>query len=85
MQQIQANCSRFKSLGAFAAILEDGSVVTWGDAGFGGDSSAGAGLLKKMGQLQTQPAEMLLFVFSLEECHMEVAVDLVSMLFQIQH
>ena len=26
--------------GAFAAILENGSVVTWGDADFGGDSSA---------------------------------------------
>ena len=25
---------------AFAAILEDGSVLTWGDADFGGDSSA---------------------------------------------
>ena len=29
-QQIQA------SLKAFAAILEDGSVVTWGDANYGG-------------------------------------------------
>ena len=25
---------------AFAAVLSDGSVVTWGDAGHGGDSSA---------------------------------------------
>ena len=25
---------------AFAAILADGSVATWGDASFGGDSSA---------------------------------------------
>ena len=25
---------------AFAAILEDGSVVTWGHAAYGGDSSA---------------------------------------------
>ena len=33
-QQIQA------SQAAFAAILRDGSVVTWGDAGNGGDSSA---------------------------------------------
>ena len=33
--------SRFKPyFGAFAAILEDGSVVTWGRADFGGDSSA---------------------------------------------
>ena len=34
MQQIQA------TIGAFAAILEDGSVVTWGRVGMGGDSSA---------------------------------------------
>ena len=32
--EIQASC------GAFAAILGDGSVVTWGAAGCGGDSSA---------------------------------------------
>ena len=34
MQQIQASDC------AFAAILGDGSVVTWGSARFGGDSSA---------------------------------------------
>ena len=34
VQQIQA------SLRAFAAILGDGSVVTWGPADHGGDSSA---------------------------------------------
>ena len=34
VQQIQATDL------AFAAILEDGSVVTWGNADFGGDSSA---------------------------------------------
>ena len=34
VQQIQATDH------AFAAILEDGSVVTWGYADFGGDSSA---------------------------------------------
>ena len=34
VQQIQAT-SR-----GFAAILEDGSVVTWGHADYGGDSSA---------------------------------------------
>ena len=34
VQQIQASC------GAFAAILSDGSVVTWGNEGFGGDSRA---------------------------------------------
>ena len=35
VQQIQATV-----MGAFAAILEDGSVVTWGEPRFGGDSSA---------------------------------------------
>ena len=34
VQQIQATGH------AFAAILEDGSVVTWGSANSGGDSSA---------------------------------------------
>ena len=34
VQKIQATNA------AFAAILEDGSVVTWGHAGFGGDCSA---------------------------------------------
>lgn len=33
VQQIKA------SSGAFAALLADGSVVTWGKADFGGDSS----------------------------------------------
>ena len=40
MQQIQASQS------AFAAILADGSVVTWGTAAAGGDSSAVQDLLK---------------------------------------
>eukprot|EP00933_Yihiella_yeosuensis_P011133 TRINITY_DN11819_c0_g1_i4.p1 TRINITY_DN11819_c0_g1~~TRINITY_DN11819_c0_g1_i4.p1 ORF type:complete len:129 (+),score=24.53 TRINITY_DN11819_c0_g1_i4:207-593(+) len=35
---------------AFAAIKSDGSVVTWGDAGRGGDSSLVANLLSLMGQ-----------------------------------
>jgi hypothetical protein len=34
VQQVQATA------GAFAAILADGSVVTWGDPHTGGDSSA---------------------------------------------
>ena len=34
VQQIQA------TFAPFAAILADGSVVTWGDALYGGDSSA---------------------------------------------
>jgi hypothetical protein len=30
----------FSTGGAFAALRADGSVVTWGDSGYGGDSSA---------------------------------------------
>ena len=37
---------------AFAAILEDGSVVTWGSADHGGDSSAVRGQLKGVQQIQ---------------------------------
>ena len=44
--QIQA------TYGAFAAILEDGSVVTWGHANFGGDSSAVQDQLKGVQQIQ---------------------------------
>ena len=46
MQQIHA------SSGAFAAILEDGSVVTWGDSGFGGHSSAVQDQLHGVQQIQ---------------------------------
>ncbi|OLP79222.1 hypothetical protein AK812_SmicGene40514 [Symbiodinium microadriaticum] len=46
VQQIQANEL------AFAAILGDGSVVTWGDAYFGGDSSAVRDQLKNVQQIQ---------------------------------
>ena len=47
-------CSRFRPLllGAFAAILEDGSVVTWGDADCGGDSSAVRDQLRGVQQIQ---------------------------------
>ena len=38
--------------GAFAAILGDGSVVTWGSAAYGGDSSAARDQLKNMQQIQ---------------------------------
>ena len=44
------------SSGAFAAILGDGSVVTWGDAGFGGDSSAVRDQLKNVQQVQVTHA-----------------------------
>eukprot|EP00434_Breviolum_minutum_P039212 symbB.v1.2.034812.t1/scaffold4559.1/size42167/1 len=47
VQQIQAtNC------GAFAAILEDGSVITWGEADCGGDSSAVGNQLRGVQQIQ---------------------------------
>ena len=46
VQQIQASES------AFAAILGDGSVVTWGDAQCGGDSSAVQDQLKNEQQIQ---------------------------------
>ena len=36
----------------FAAILEDGSVVTWGDADSGGDSSAVRDQLRGVQQIQ---------------------------------
>ena len=46
MQQIQATSF------AFAAILEDGSVVAWGRPGSGGDSSAVQDQLKSVQQVQ---------------------------------
>ena len=46
VQQIQA------SSGTFAAVLGDGSVVTWGDAEHGGDSSAVQDQLKNFQQIQ---------------------------------
>ena len=50
VQQIQATNA------AFAAILEDGSVVTWGDADGGGDSSAVRGQLRGVQQIQATNA-----------------------------
>ncbi|OLP76053.1 Aurora kinase [Symbiodinium microadriaticum] len=41
---------------ACAAILGDGSVVTWGSAGFGGDSSAVQAQLKNVQQIQASSA-----------------------------
>ena len=46
VQQLQA------TLGAFAAILADGSVVTWGSPDRGGDSSEVQDQLKDVQQLQ---------------------------------
>ena len=45
VQQIQASGS------AFAAILRDGSVVTWGDADNGGESSSVQDQLKDVHQM----------------------------------
>ena len=41
-------CKIQASMAAFAAILGDGSVVTWGGAGYGGDSSAVQDQLRDM-------------------------------------
>ena len=41
---------------SFAAILGDGSVVTWGDASSGGDSSAVQDQLKNLQQIQASGA-----------------------------
>ena len=41
------------STGAFAAIMDDGTVVTWGNAVFGGDSSTVQGQLKTVQQIQS--------------------------------
>ena len=35
----------WKNIGAFAALKDDGSVVTWGSAAHGGDSSSVSSLL----------------------------------------
>ena len=51
VQQIQA--AQGGDGGVFAAILADGSVVTWGDPETGGDSSAVQNQLKKVQQIQT--------------------------------
>ena len=50
MQGIQT--TRSVVIGAFAAILGDGSVVTWGDAHHGGDSSAVQDQLRDVQQIQ---------------------------------
>ena len=39
--------------GAFAAILANGSVVSWGDPRYGGDSSAVCDQLRKVQQIQS--------------------------------
>ena len=49
VQQVQATTG---GTGAFAAILADGSVVTWGDPDDGGDSSEVQDQLKGVQQIQ---------------------------------
>ena len=49
-------CSKFKPQDAFAAILEDGSVMTWGAAYSGGDSSAVRDQLRGVQQIQATDA-----------------------------
>ena len=44
-------CSTF----SLAAILVDGSVLTWGDADFGGDSSAARDQLNHVQHIQSTP------------------------------
>ena len=46
VQKIQGSCR------SFAAILRDGSVVSWGEREFGGDSSAVQDQLKNVQQIQ---------------------------------
>ena len=50
------------SEGAFAAILGDGSVVTWGLAACGGDCSAVQGQLKNVQQIQAGDVALLPFL-----------------------
>ena len=52
VQQIQA------SDGAFAAVLDDGSVVTWGNANRGGNSSAVEEQLKNVQQIQASDGNL---------------------------
>ena len=53
VQQAQASAQ------AFAAILGDGSVVTWGYARKGGNSSAVQGQLKNLQQAQSSDSALL--------------------------
>ena len=55
--QIQATRSFFDS-GGFAVILSNGSVVTWGDAEHGGDSSA---VQDQLNNVQQIPASDMAF------------------------
>lgn len=53
MQQIETTCASFVTGDSFAAILADGSVVTWGNPFSGGDSSAIQDQLWNVQQIQS--------------------------------
>eukprot|EP00438_Fugacium_kawagutii_P018107 Skav213741 [mRNA] locus=scaffold19:100526:111549:- [translate_table: standard] len=57
VQQIQA------SMGAFAAICSDGSIVTWGSPDDGGDSSEVRGQLKDVKQIQANDISFVASLF----------------------
>ena len=50
--QLKATTGPFNLFSAFAALLGDGSVVTWGSAAHGGDSSAAQHQLRDVQQIQ---------------------------------
>ena len=60
LQQIQA--SGAESHSACAAILGDGAVVTWGSAGFGGDSTGVQDKLKNVQQIQASDGAFAAFL-----------------------
>ena len=47
----------FATASAFAALLEDGSVLTWGDPETGGDSSSVQEKLKEVGKCEGKNRE----------------------------
>ena len=54
MQALLKNVQQIQSCGlAFAAILGDGSVLTWGDAAYGGDSTAVKDQLQNVQQIHS--------------------------------
>ena len=57
VQKVQANA------GEFAAILADGSVVSWGNSDFGGDSSAVQAQLQNVLHVQASPTSMCWWSF----------------------
>ena len=64
VQQIQATGA------AFAAILADGSVVTWGDARAGGASSLVQARLKNVQQIQASTCAFAAILGDGSVCHL---------------